>query len=190
MLLLTRRSLFSLRTFSTATPARTSQTAFPFLPVNTLAVKPDRNKGITEIRGPYYHPVTRTYLDELLSDWGEYVDGIKFAGGSFSLMPEKRLRDLIEVAHKHGALGFIFVSHITTRRFPCRRDLPYQTATLVLEAMSNASWLPLPETRASSPSTSASARTLALTCSNSPPASCPSPLMTGLHSFSSPRPMA
>lgn len=32
-------------------------------------------------------------------------NGIKFAGGSFSLMPEKRLRDLIEVAHKHGALG-------------------------------------------------------------------------------------
>lgn len=55
-----------------------SLTAFPFLPVNQLPAKPNRKKGITEIRGPYYAPVTRTYLDELLSDWGEYVDGVKY----------------------------------------------------------------------------------------------------------------
>ncbi|KAA1468538.1 2R-phospho-3-sulfolactate synthase [Dentipellis sp. KUC8613] len=79
-----------------------SPVAFPFLPANALESKPDRQKGLTEIRGPYYFPVTRTYLDELLSDWGEYVDGIKFAGGSFSLMPEERLRDLINIAHKHN----------------------------------------------------------------------------------------
>ncbi|TFY83731.1 hypothetical protein EWM64_g276 [Hericium alpestre] len=79
-----------------------SPVAFPFLPANALDKKPERKKGLTEIRGPYYFPVTHTYLDELLSDWGEYVDGIKFAGGSFSLMPEERLKDLIEVAHKHG----------------------------------------------------------------------------------------
>ncbi|CAF1238389.1 unnamed protein product [Adineta steineri] len=76
--------------------------AFPYLPTNKLPSKPNRKKGITEIRGPYYFPVTRTYLDELLQDWGEYVDGIKFAGGSFSLMPENRLRDLIDIAHKHN----------------------------------------------------------------------------------------
>ena len=105
MLSLARRSAFALRKYCTATSARTTPGAFPFLPVNALGAKLGRNKGITEIRGPYYFPVTRTYLDELLSDWGEYVDGIKFAGGSFSLMPEARLRDLIEVAHKHGALG-------------------------------------------------------------------------------------
>jgi hypothetical protein len=52
-------------------------TAFSFLPSNKLTTKPNRKKGITEIRGPYYAPVTRTYLDELLSDWGDYVDGIK-----------------------------------------------------------------------------------------------------------------
>jgi phosphosulfolactate synthase (CoM biosynthesis protein A) len=57
--------------------------------MNALAGKPDRNKGITEIRGPYYYPITRTYLNELLTDRGEYVNGIKFAGGAFSLMPEK-----------------------------------------------------------------------------------------------------
>ncbi|CAF4357032.1 unnamed protein product [Adineta steineri] len=76
--------------------------AFPYLPTNKLTSKPNRKKGITEIRGPYYFPVTQTYLDELLQDWGEYVDGIKFAGGSFSLMPENRLRDLVDIAHKHN----------------------------------------------------------------------------------------
>ncbi|KAL6300623.1 coma-domain-containing protein [Sparassis latifolia] len=74
---------------------------FAFLPANSLHPKPGRTKGLTEIRGPYYAPVTKTYLDELLSDWGGYVDGIKFAGGSFSLMPEDRLRALIDTAHKH-----------------------------------------------------------------------------------------
>ncbi|THH16001.1 hypothetical protein EW146_g4580 [Bondarzewia mesenterica] len=76
-------------------------TPFSFLPSNSLSLKP-RESGLTEIRGPYYAPVTRTYLDELLSDWSDYVDGVKFAGGAFSLMPEDRLKLLIETAHKHG----------------------------------------------------------------------------------------
>jgi phosphosulfolactate synthase (CoM biosynthesis protein A) len=29
------------------------------------------------------------------------VDGLKFAGGSFSLMPEKSLTELIEIAHQN-----------------------------------------------------------------------------------------
>lgn len=78
-------------------------TPFAFLPANTLESKETHTKGLTEIRGPYYAPVTNTYLHELLSDWGEYVDGIKFAGGAFSLMPEDRLKGLIDTAHKHGA---------------------------------------------------------------------------------------
>lgn len=77
-----------------------TKSAFNFLPTNSLSQKP-RGKGLTEIRGPYYYPVTATYLDELLSDWGAYVDGVKFAGGAFSLMPEERLKLLIDVAHKH-----------------------------------------------------------------------------------------
>ncbi|KAJ2990459.1 hypothetical protein NUW54_g8463 [Trametes sanguinea] len=84
---------------------------FSFLPANALEPKATRTKGLTEIRGPYYAPVTQTYLDELLKDWGEYVDGVKFAGGAFSLMPEDRLRTLIDTAHKHGCYvstgGFI-----------------------------------------------------------------------------------
>ncbi|KAL0953029.1 hypothetical protein HGRIS_007231 [Hohenbuehelia grisea] len=77
------------------------KTPFSFLPTNALHPKP-RKTGLTEIRGPYYAPVTQTYLDELLSDWGEYVDGVKFAGGAFSLMPKARLKGLIDVVHGHG----------------------------------------------------------------------------------------
>lgn len=100
------RPLQSARLLSTTVPraslSHPQSHPFAFLPANSLDPKP-REKGLTEIRGPYYAPVTRTYLDELLGDWGEYVDGVKFAGGSFSLMPEDRLRALIDTAHKHGA---------------------------------------------------------------------------------------
>jgi len=54
MLSLARRTAFTLRKYNTATFARTPPVAFPFLHVNALAVKPHRNKGITEVRGPYY----------------------------------------------------------------------------------------------------------------------------------------
>jgi phosphosulfolactate synthase (CoM biosynthesis protein A) len=42
---------------------------------------------------------------------GNYIDSLKFAGGSFSLIPEKALRELIELCHSHEVLvstgGFI-----------------------------------------------------------------------------------
>ncbi|CAF1424540.1 unnamed protein product [Rotaria sp. Silwood1] len=76
-------------------------TPFDYLPTNKLKSKKNRKNGLTEIRASYSKPVTKTYLNELLEDWGEYVDGIKFAGGSFSLMPEKCLRDIIDIAHKY-----------------------------------------------------------------------------------------
>jgi phosphosulfolactate synthase (CoM biosynthesis protein A) len=35
---------------------------------------------------------------------GDYVDSLKFAGGSFSLMPESAVRNLIELCHRHNVL--------------------------------------------------------------------------------------
>jgi phosphosulfolactate synthase (CoM biosynthesis protein A) len=35
---------------------------------------------------------------------GEYVDSLKFAGGSFCLMPDTRVRELVEVCHAHAVL--------------------------------------------------------------------------------------
>lgn len=66
-----------------------SDRAFSFLPINRREAKP-RQRGLTEIRGPYYSVMGTRYLSDILETVGEYVDGVKYAGGSFALMPRKR----------------------------------------------------------------------------------------------------
>jgi len=89
---------------------RTSERSFPFLRVNEREAKP-RRRGLTEIRGPYYSVIGRRYLEDLFETMGNYVDSLKFAGGSFTLMPAQVVRELVEVCHKHDVLvstgGFI-----------------------------------------------------------------------------------
>src|SRR6058998_3905505 len=84
--------------------------SFPFLRVNEREAKP-RKRGLTEIRGPYYSAIGRRYLEDLFETMGAYVDSLKFAGGSFTLMPEKTVREIIDLCHKHDVLvstgGFI-----------------------------------------------------------------------------------
>src|SRR5437870_1718180 len=84
--------------------------SFPFLRVNEREGKP-RKRGLTEIRGPYYSIVGQRYLEDLFETMGAYVDSLKFAGGSFTLMPEKAVRGIIDLCHKHDVLvstgGFI-----------------------------------------------------------------------------------
>lgn len=77
--------------------------AFAFLRTNERGSKP-RTRGITEIRGPYYTPMGRRYLEDLLETMGAYVDSLKFAGGSFALMPRTVLKEIIELAHRHNVL--------------------------------------------------------------------------------------
>jgi phosphosulfolactate synthase (CoM biosynthesis protein A) len=71
---------------------------FDFIAHNQREDKP-RARGVTEIRGPYYSVVGRRYLEDLFEGFGEYVDSLKFAGGSFSMMPRQALVDLIEACH-------------------------------------------------------------------------------------------
>jgi phosphosulfolactate synthase (CoM biosynthesis protein A) len=78
--------------------------SFAFLPVNEREGKP-RKRGLTEIRGPYYSVVGRRYLQDLFETMGAYVDSLKFAGGSFTLMPEQAVRELIELCHKRDVLA-------------------------------------------------------------------------------------
>jgi phosphosulfolactate synthase (CoM biosynthesis protein A) len=84
--------------------------SFSFLRVNEREGKP-RKRGLTEIRGPYYSVVGRRYLEDLFEMTGAYVDSLKFAGGSFTLMPEKAVREIVDLCHKHDVLvstgGFI-----------------------------------------------------------------------------------
>jgi phosphosulfolactate synthase (CoM biosynthesis protein A) len=84
--------------------------AFGFLKVNDLPLKP-RTTAMTEIRGPYYSVMGKRYLQDVLETMGAYVDALKFAGGSFSLMPAPAVRELIDLCHEHDVLvstgGFI-----------------------------------------------------------------------------------
>ena len=75
--------------------------SLPFLHINEPAPKP-RTRGLTEIRGPYYTPMGKRYLEDVLETMGEYVDLLKFAGGSFALIPAGALRELIDLCHAHG----------------------------------------------------------------------------------------
>ena len=84
--------------------------SFPFLRVNEREGKP-RKRGLTEIRGPYYSVVGRRYLEDLFEMMGTYVDSLKFAGGSFTLMSPQTVRDIVDLCHKHDVLvstgGFV-----------------------------------------------------------------------------------
>ncbi len=90
--------------------------AFPFLKFNDRPAKP-RARGVTEIRGPYYTPIGTRYLTDILETMGEYVDALKFAGGSFSLMPRQAVRDLIDLCHEHNVLVSTggFIEHVLTQ---------------------------------------------------------------------------
>lgn len=77
--------------------------AFDFIRVNERQSKP-RVRGVTEVRGPYYTPMGKHYLQDILETMGAYVDVLKFAGGSFSLMPRKAVRELLDLCHEHNVL--------------------------------------------------------------------------------------
>jgi phosphosulfolactate synthase (CoM biosynthesis protein A) len=88
----------------------TNERAFAFLRTNAREGKP-RKTGITEIRGPYYSTYGKRHLEDVLETVGEYVDSLKFAGGSFTLMPRQALKEIIDTAHSHDVIvstgGFI-----------------------------------------------------------------------------------
>ncbi len=53
----------------------------------------------------------KRYLEDLFETMGDYIDSLKFAGGSFSLMPKQVLEEIIELSHRYGVMvstgGFI-----------------------------------------------------------------------------------
>jgi phosphosulfolactate synthase (CoM biosynthesis protein A) len=95
----------------------TDERAFAFLRLNERPTKP-RSRGVTEIRGPYYTPVGRRYLEDLLETMGAYVDTLKYAGGSFSLMPREAVRTLNDVCHEHAVEVSTggFLEYVLTQR--------------------------------------------------------------------------
>src|SRR6516225_675880 len=91
-------------------PPTPNERAFSFLQLNQRPGKP-RSRGVTEIRGPYYTVMGKRYLQDVLETMGAYVDTLKFAGGSFSLMPRTAVKELIDLCHGHDVAvstgGFI-----------------------------------------------------------------------------------
>src|SRR5512140_213959 len=89
--------------------------AFSFIPLNDREGKP-RKQGITEMRGPYYTPMGKRYLEDILETMGAYVDILKFAGGSFTLMPRKAVKDLIDLCHRYDVQVDTggFIEHVLT----------------------------------------------------------------------------
>src|SRR5512143_911067 len=85
------------------TKPKESGRGFAFLKMNERQGKP-RARGITEIRGPYYTPMGKRYLQDVLETMGAYVDALKFAAGSFSLMPRQAVKELIDISR-----GFITI---------------------------------------------------------------------------------
>jgi phosphosulfolactate synthase (CoM biosynthesis protein A) len=89
--------------------------AFSFIPLNAREGKP-RKQGVTEMRGPYYTPMGKRYLEDILETMGAYVDILKFAGGSFSLMPRRAVKELIDLCHRYNVQVDTggFIEHVLT----------------------------------------------------------------------------
>ena len=77
------------------------ETTFSFIPRAARSTKP-RKTGITEIRGPYYSAYGPRHLADLLETVGAWIDGVKYAGGSFALMRPEAVRSINKVAHDHN----------------------------------------------------------------------------------------
>jgi phosphosulfolactate synthase (CoM biosynthesis protein A) len=79
-----------------------TDTTFAFIPRAARSAKP-RKTGLTEIRGPYYSAYGPRHLADLLETMGTWVDGIKYAGGSFALMPAEVVKSMNKLAHDSDA---------------------------------------------------------------------------------------
>lgn len=79
----------------------THPVAFDWLRRNERQAKP-RSIGLTEIRAAYYSNFGQTYFKDLLELSGNYVDSIKYAGGSFTMMNPKKIREINDLAHSYG----------------------------------------------------------------------------------------
>jgi phosphosulfolactate synthase (CoM biosynthesis protein A) len=109
-----------------------------FLRMNPRGGKP-RRVGLSEIRGPYYTPLGTRYLSDVLETMGAYVDSLKFAGGSFAIMPSRVVKELIDLCHRHDVTVSTggFVEYVLTQgpaaveRYLSRcRELGFDTVEL------------------------------------------------------------
>ncbi|CAE6184879.1 unnamed protein product [Arabidopsis arenosa] len=64
-----------------------------------------RSLAVTVLRRcevPHYSVLSQNLLQEIFESMGQFVDGLKFSGGSNSLIPKSFIKQAIEMAHEHG----------------------------------------------------------------------------------------
>ncbi|KAL3820660.1 hypothetical protein ACJIZ3_006565 [Penstemon smallii] len=61
-----------------------------------------RRYGVTEMRGPHYSLFSQNLLQDVFESMGQFVDGLKFSGGSHSLMSKSYIKEVTNMAHKHN----------------------------------------------------------------------------------------
>ncbi|MPV50497.1 phosphosulfolactate synthase [Pseudactinotalea sp. HY160] len=76
--------------------------SFDFVPRAYRPAKP-RATGMTEIRAPYYATFGTRHLQDVFEVAGQWVDGIKWAGGSFALVPPAQVRAFSDLAHENDS---------------------------------------------------------------------------------------
>lgn len=89
---------------------------FDWLQRNDRPEKP-RKVGMTEIRAAYYSNFGLSYFKDILETSGNYVDSIKFAGGSFTFMNPEKIKATNDLAHKYGVLSSTggFMEYVLTK---------------------------------------------------------------------------
>lgn len=79
-----------------------TNTSFSFIPRAYRPEKP-RKIGLTEIRAPHYFTYGPRHMQDVFDVAGPWIDGIKWAGGSFALMPGEKIKEINDIAHANGA---------------------------------------------------------------------------------------
>lgn len=80
----------------------TENVSFNFVPGAYRPSKP-RSSGMTEIRAPYCNTFGTRHLQDVFDVAGQWVNGIKWAGGSFSPVPPEQVRTFSDIAHGNDA---------------------------------------------------------------------------------------
>ncbi|CAN6452068.1 unnamed protein product [Victoria cruziana] len=60
-----------------------------------------RRYGVTEMRGPNYTIMNQNIVQDIFESMGQFVDGLKFSGGSHSLLPKAFIKEITDIAHKY-----------------------------------------------------------------------------------------
>lgn len=58
--------------------------------------------GVTEMMGPHHSLFSQNLLEDIFDSMGQFIDGLKFTGGSKSLLPKDYIKGVTRLAHDHN----------------------------------------------------------------------------------------